>query len=670
MGIQLSLLLAPPTSAPDPREDRSEPTVWVRRLWILRELRPGEEHVVRRLDLRRGLNILWAAPTDAGVDNRLFQGRLSGHTAGKTTFCRLIRHVLGEPTFATQAGRHRIRAKLPSAWVVGEVHVGGELWTAARPLWIGPHPFAVRGAPIDGVFSGSERLDYKAFIAALEAAAVTSLPVTRFAGEDAPIRWENVLPWLSRDQESRFASFIEWRDSTSESESPMLTADDRHLLVRTMLDLISDEERAEQGKNARLVAKKQAAAERAPLLAHQAEVDDKRLAELLGIGRSKANGPLFTGDPQALLAARRHALEATVAAARAGHDDGVEKQREAWEAAVAARAEAARDLREAEARLDAERAAMAEANDGAPPRVQLALLGTTLPPGRAFCSVPLAVARAERCPLAGASHAEVRSRRGRKIEDDAATPDEVLTALELQRTHLQGALDQARAAEHSAQQAFLGAQEAQRAEAATLEKERAALAQIERMLGHADATRREVEATEEELGRLEKELRRSYDRQEGFRKHHAAALGKVSDRFAYVVRALLGDTMGGRIEDDGRHLALRVDEHGDRESAAVATIKLLAFDLAALTASIEGHGAFPRFLIHDGPREADMDQTIYERLFLYAKSLEERFRGEAGFQYILTTTAPPPRSLQRAPWLIDPVLDASRADGRLLGVDL
>ncbi|MEP7121674.1 MAG: hypothetical protein ABJE95_12215, partial [Byssovorax sp.] len=338
MGIQLSLLLAPPPSAPDPREDRSEPTVWIRRLWILRELRAGDEHVVRRIDLRRGLNILWAAPTDGGVENRLFQGRLSGHTAGKTTFCRLIRHVLGEPTFATQAGRHRIRAKLPSAWVVGEVLVAGELWTVARPLGIGPHPFAVRGAPIDGVFSGSERLEYKVFLSAIEAVTVATLPVTRFAGEDAPIRWEHVLPWLSRDQESRFASFIEWRDSTSESESPVLTADDRHLLVRTLLDLISDEERAEQGKNARLVAKKQAAAERAPLLAHQAEVDDRRLAELLGIGRSKANGPLFTGDPQALLATRRAALEAALAAARALRDEGAGRLRAAWEAAVAVRA--------------------------------------------------------------------------------------------------------------------------------------------------------------------------------------------------------------------------------------------------------------------------------------------------------------------------------------------
>lgn len=76
------------------------------------------------------------------------------------------------------------------------------------------------------------------------------------------------------------------------------------------------------------------------------------------------------------------------------------------------------------------------------------------------------------------------------------------------------------------------------------------------MLGHADARRREVETTEDEFARLEKERCRSYDRQEGFRKHHAAALGKVSNRFAYVVRALLGDRMSGRIEDDDRLLGV------------------------------------------------------------------------------------------------------------------
>jgi hypothetical protein len=98
-------------------------------------------------------------------------------------------------------------------------------------------------------------------------------------------------------------------------------------------------------------------------------------------------------------------------------------------------------------------------------------------------------------------------------------------------------------------------------------------------------------------------------------------------------------------------LSLLVDEHGERDSAAIATVKLLAFDLAALTASAEGQGTFPRFLMHDGPREADIAPEIYERLFLYGRELEKCFSGEPSFQYIVTTTTPPPDAFQKDPWL-------------------
>jgi len=40
------------------------------------------------------------------------------------------------------------------------------------------------------------------------------------------------------------------------------------------------------------------------------------------------------------------------------------------------------------------------------------------------------------------------------------------------------------------------------------------------------------------------------------------------------------------------------------------------------------------------------------------------------FQYIVTTTEQPPSQCQQAPWLIDPVLDASTPEGRLFGMDL
>ena len=94
-----------------------------------------------------------------------------------------------------------------------------------------------------------------------------------------------------------------------------------------------------------------------------------------------------------------------------------------------------------------------------------------------------------------------------------------------------------------------------------------------------------------------------------------------------------------------------------------------AFDFAALTLSIEGEGFFPRFLVHDGPREADMAPEVYERLFLLARQLEECFAGEPSFQYIVTTTTRPPADLLRAPWL-RLELTGEPAGNRLLCVDL
>lgn len=114
-----------------------------------------------------------------------------------------------------------------------------------------------------------------------------------------------------------------------------------------------------------------------------------------------------------------------------------------------------------------------------------------------------------------------------------------------------------------------------------------------------------------------------------------------------------------------------MQQRGEVAGAALSTIKLLAFDLAALTASIEGHGHFPGFLIHDGPREADMDEALYQRLFLFGRLLEAPFEGrEPSFQYIITTTAAPPDEVRTGRWTLQPVLDASTPEGRLLGLDL
>ena len=184
---------------------------------------------------------------------------------------------------------------------------------------------------------------------------------------------------------------------------------------------------------------------------------------------------------------------------------------------------------------------------------------------------------------------------------------------------------------------------------------------------------------------LDEAIARSQERQQAHREQQTRALRRLSGLFELILRSLLGDGVGARIELPGRGLGLRLLFHGDRHSAALDTLKIIAFDLAALCSGIEGHGRFPGLLIHDGPREADMSPDLYRRIFLYMRQVEVLWaRGSMNgaphgsalsadpppFQYIITTTEPPPRELCEAPYLILPPLSAARPEGRLLGMDL
>ncbi len=67
----------------------------------------------------------------------------------------------------------------------------------------------------------------------------------------------------------------------------------------------------------------------------------------------------------------------------------------------------------------------------------------------------------------------------------------------------------------------------------------------------------------------------------------------------------------------------------------------------------------------------DMRGWWRDRLPLMAKEMEGAHGPDhAPFQYIITTTEAPPKSMQQSPWLLDPVLDATDSSKRLLGIDL
>lgn len=84
------------------------------------------------------------------------------------------------------------------------------------------------------------------------------------------------------------------------------------------------------------------------------------------------------------------------------------------------------------------------------------------------------------------------------------------------------------------------------------------------------------------------------------------------------------------------------------------------------TPNESGGRHLPGLVLHDSPREADIENALYHRLFDLAGHLENIFDGAApSFQYIVTTTTPPPDELDRDPY-VRLRLDARQDDGLLL----
>jgi hypothetical protein len=625
--------------------DRKDPAFWVRRLRVLSDLKPGDEHVVRDVELRRGLNVVWAPPL-ARVDRKaLFQNGVAGHTAGKTTFCRFIRHVLGEQSFATDATRRRIRDKLSSAWVVAEVVVSDETWLVARPLGVGPHSFCIRDGSISQATDGSHRDEYHLFLEAIAAATVAKLPAGRFPASGEPMRWKHVLPWFSRDQECRFADFLEWRHSSSDSETPTLNVDERQFVIRSVLGLISDDERAEQQRNAQLVSQKKESAQREPLLLHQARIDHTRVSNALGLELAPLSTPLFGSQARTELDGRLSNLnqreQELIDSDRRGD------LRTTLELAVATETNARRSLEDTQARLAQEQTTLGQLAGSS----QASLL-VALPPAKDYCNVRMIVARERGCPLAVSRPIDLASRRSeRTAAEELELQRQLVQSLEAAADEDRRALLTAQGATTAARRAFMSAATLFDERRGSLHEERARFSQIERLVRQAEEAWTEALEQAKAVERLSEEIDESYARQEELRRDGRDAIARFSATFDYVVRAILGDEVTGRVDTSGRSLSLVVEEHGERDSAAIATVRLLAFDLAALTSSVEGHGTFPRFLIHDGPREADMAPDIYERLFLFVRELEKCFSGEPSFQYVLTTTTRPPDEFVVEPWL-------------------
>lgn len=656
-----------------PDSNRSEPVLWFRELRILRRLNlnqgPDDPNEVRRVELRRGLNIVWAPPEESEIPE-LYGDGLSGHASGKTLFCRILRYLLGEEFYGPKSLRDAVADRFKDGlWAVADVVVDKQPWTVARPLSGGSHRFACKGVSIDEVLvEAASRSSFDDFLAAVSDAACGA--VLAEAEGEMQFGWRYLMPWLARDQESRFSGLTEWRSSLAESENPKTSAKDQNELIKAVLGLLKAEEIRIRTKLYDVEEIVRNCNEKLPEQIREAERDYSKL--LTGLRRGGMKD--FTGEESVIdlkerLRQRRDGI--TMFLNEVEKDESLVVAKTAWDDAVAEKNQLEGQVTQARKSLEDTQTAVADQTSR---RQQLQAEGMEDPSRYESNMCPMTLSHAIRRGC-------VNPPPGASLDTESNLGEILLKANELERLE---AKQKQQLAKLEAMLDPLDKKISTLSASYEREKKRISRATTEQRqwLRHLDAakpTANEAHSSEITLAATKKKLLDAENSCEELKQSlaplrldHVETERHLSNAFADIVRAAMGGKVEPSVKATDRGFTLSVKRNAELSGAALETIKILSFDLAAMVLSMEGIGHHPRFLIHDGPREADLARPIYERFFLYAHKLEESCGdlGSANFQYIITTTTAPPKAMQEPKKWLRMTLDTAKAKERFLREDL
>jgi hypothetical protein len=120
----------------------------------------------------------------------------------------------------------------------------------------------------------------------------------------------------------------------------------------------------------------------------------------------------------------------------------------------------------------------------------------------------------------------------------------------------------------------------------------------------------------------------------------------LTSTYNWVTKNVLSETYSGLVTMPDGDPRFDISEKTGLSGEAVETLAIILADFAALLCSAQDLGFHPRFLVHDSPREADLDRQVYNHFLRVVGEISETLGGaNAPFQYILTTTSKPPEVL-------------------------
>ncbi len=630
--------------------ERPHPVIFLRELRLLESLNAAEP--IQSVKFRTGLNIVWADPKVK--EARSGGPRMAGHSAGKTTLCRIIRWLLGEVHFGSDDTEVSVGAAFINGWALLRLELDGKPWVIGRAFSERRDHRAARDVTLDEVQKNGwpEPHAKDEFLAELTRLTIAPLERQRFPGEIEDFRFTDLLGWLSRDQEAALQRVDSWRATTSGNSQPAPDRPNRHILMRLVLQLLEGAEWDEMEKCAKLETEKDGWKKKEPGLEASAKAACEPLARLVGADADSLAGPLIISNAGKLVEAKEGRLKTLKE--EIGKME-VKQTQSDLEAAIAALAKgekaverAGRDVKRLEKRVSERSAELLNAK-------AKTLAASRISPG--FCAKKREEAEGK-CPL----YTEVP-------ESFAAA--QTAAEIQQQRDHLHETLDENRQELTEAQGriAFLQANEAQsrkkRDEAvkqcddlqrqiANLE---ASLNADSEVLIPAQSRQTAFETCQSELARLSVEIKDSIETQRAIRQARWMDRNVFGDHYRAALQQLTGK---------GSVAPLQFDPNGlfdlENSGSAANALKVLAFDLGAMLWSASGKSHHPRLLIHDSPRVADMSPVPYAAIFDMVAAAEGDGQGAVNFQYIITTTEEPPKELHSHIVL---TLDASQEDGLL-----
>jgi len=213
---------------------RRKPRLWVERLLITQSIGPLK--TIRDIALRPGLNVVWAKEPES--HEGLGPLQRAGHGVGKSTFCLMLRCILGDGGKAVRTMRDQLAAQFPHGGVGAVIHFGDSVYSVYRPF--ASEGYAAPHSDLESLLAGADHLPFKEYLDILSEAMLANLQQRLIPGSEQAIEWSHVLSWITRDQGTRLRNYFDWR--STEGTGVKRTRQDPPWILRCVLGLTNAQE--------------------------------------------------------------------------------------------------------------------------------------------------------------------------------------------------------------------------------------------------------------------------------------------------------------------------------------------------------------------------------------------------------------------------------------------